>query len=317
MDSVDPERAAIGRLVMRARDPAHAEERHNLVRRIVQLVDSLCDFGPLALLLEDMQWADPLSVTTVGAILDALRDRPLGVFMTSRRLPVNPVVDHLLERARPEIKRVELDALPSEEIRSLVRSLTGGEPSPRLATLVADAGGNPGLVISLLDGLRGERTLTGTGETADTDATEPPLSMHPAVMARIARLSDRCQDLLTVAAVLGEPFAMTTLAAAAGRSVIDVLADLREAMAAGVLAEVEGILCFRHELVRAILYEETPASVRSILHLRIGNVRRMAGGDATSVGFHLMRGRSLAGKAREPSDATAMPADGRLPGWRP
>jgi DNA-binding CsgD family transcriptional regulator len=41
----------------------------------------------------------------------------------------------------------------------------------------------------------------------------------------------------------------------------------------------------------------------------------MAGGDATSVGFHLMRGRSLAGKAREPSDATAMPADGRLPGW--
>jgi DNA-binding CsgD family transcriptional regulator len=314
-DSVDPERAAIGRAVMRARDPAQVEQRHNLVRRIVQFVDSLCDTGPLALLLEDMQWADPLSAITLGATLEALRDRPLGVFMSSRRLPFNPTVDGLLERAGREVERVELDALPSESVNSLVYSLTGGHPGPRLATLVADAGGNPGLVIGLVDALRANRTLIVIGETAETDATEPPLSMHPVVMARVARLSERCQDLLTVAAVLGEPFAVARLAAAADRSVIDVLADLREAMTEGIIAEVDGILCFRHELVRTILYAETPASARSILHLRIGNSLSIAGRDATVVRFHVMRGRSLAGRASKAEPPVDTLANGTLPGW--
>jgi len=283
VDSLDPHRAALGRLVLRARDPARAEERHNLVRRIVELVDSLCCTGPLALLLEDMQWTDVMSATAVGAILEALSERPLGVFMTSRKLPFNPAAHDLLERAHPEVERVELDALPSDAVNALVRSLTGGQPSPRLARLVTGAGGNPGLVITLLDGLRDDGMLTVMGETSDTDTTEPPASMHTVVMARVSRLPDRCQDLLIVAAVLGEPLEVAMLAAAVGRSVIEVLADLRQAMAAGIIAEVDGILGFRHELVRVILYKQIPASTRSIFHRRVDIALRIAGAGATVV----------------------------------
>lgn len=286
--SVDAERASIGRLVLRARDPARAEERHNLVGRIVRLVASLCKAGPVALLLDDMQWADQMSAATVGAILGALPDRPIAVLMAQRWLPLNPAIDDVLERAHPPVELLELGPMPPGAIVALVRDLAGGEPGPGLTKLVAGAGGNPGMVINVLDGLRDAGALTVHAGKAETAATEPPSSLRPVVMARFARLSGRCQDLVTVAAVLGGPFDVATLAAVAGRPGIDVLADLREAMAGRIIGDTDGSLHFRHELVRTILYEETPAATRSTLHSRIREARRVAEADGALHGWETL-----------------------------
>ena len=286
--SVDAERAVIGRLVMRARDPARAEERHHLVGRIVRLVASLCRAGPVALVLDDVQWADQMSAATVGAILGALPDRPIVVFMAQRWLPLNPAIDDMLERAHPRVERLELGPLPSGAIVALVQDLTGGEPGPGLTKLVAGAGGNPGMIINLIDGLRDARALTVHGGVAETAATAPPSSLRPVVMARFARLSGRCQDLVTVAAVLGGPFDVATLAAVAGRSGIDVLADLREAMSGRIIGDTDGSLHFRHELVRTILYEATPAATRSTLQRLIREALRVARSDGALPGWETL-----------------------------
>jgi DNA-binding CsgD family transcriptional regulator len=270
--SGDATAAAIGRLVLRARYPGRPEERHDLIPRIVRLIDRLCRTQPVALVLEDMQWADPMSAVAVLRTLEELADRPLGVFMTQRALPMNPALDDLIERARPEFERIALDGLESQDVGSLVRSMTGGEPGPQLARLLAGAAGNPSMVITVIKGLREKHVLWLTGGVAETDATLPPRSMWPRVMARIARHSDTCQDLLTLAAVFGGRIAVATLATAADRSVFDVLTDLRGAIAGGILTEVDGVLCFRHELVRLILFEETPPSLRSELQRRIAEV---------------------------------------------
>jgi DNA-binding CsgD family transcriptional regulator len=286
--SVDAERAAIGRLVMRATDPARAEERHNLVGRIVRLVASLCGAGPVALVLDDMQWADQMSAATLGTIIGALRDRPIVVFMAQRWLPLNPAIEDMLERAHPLVELLELGPLPPGAIVALVRDLTGGEPGSVLTKLVAGAGGNPGMVINLIDGLRDAGALTVHGGKAETAATAPPSSLRPVVMARLARLSDRCQDLVTVAAVLGGPFDVATLSAVAGRSGIEVLADLREAIAGRIIGDTDGSLHFRHELVRTILYQETPAATRSALHRLIRAAVRAAEADVPLPGWETL-----------------------------
>jgi DNA-binding CsgD family transcriptional regulator/predicted ATPase len=267
----DPAAAAIGRLV-RTADPDHPEAGHELIPRIVRLIDRACRTQPVGLILEDMQWADPMSAAALLRALDELGDRPLGVFMTRRVLPFNPAIDHLIERARPEFRRIALDGLVPHDVASLARSMIGGEPGPQLTKLLDGTAGNPGLVISLVTGLQRRQALSATRGVVETDAILPPRSMWPQVMARLARRSDSCQSLLTVAAMFGEPFAIGPLATAADRSVFGVLTDLREAITAGILTEVEGVLWFRQELVRVILFEETPASVRSELQRRIAEV---------------------------------------------
>jgi DNA-binding CsgD family transcriptional regulator len=275
--SSDAGTAALGRLALRARDASRAEDRHNLIPRIVEHVDQLCSKRPVALVLEDMQWADPMSAVTVARALESLADRPLGVFMTVRALPLNPPLGDLVERARPEFERIELHGLEPKDVWSLARSLSGAEPGEQLARLLAGAGGNPSMIISLIQGLRRERVLRVVGGVAETDATLPPHSMWPRVMGQITRHTHSCQDLLTLAAVFGGRVAVATLASAADRSVFAVQADLRQAIAGGILTEVNGVLAFRHELVRVIIIEETPASVRSELHRRIAEVRSPAG----------------------------------------
>lgn len=269
--SGDSTAAAIGRLI-RASDRGRPVERHDIIPLIVRLVDSLCRTQPVALILEDMQWVDPMSAATVLRMLEELTDRPLGVFMTLRTLPMTPALDHLIERARPEFGRIMLNGLGSEDVGLLARSMTGGEPGPQLTRLLAGTAGNPSLVIALMSGLREKQAVWLKRGVVETVATLPPRSMWPAAMARISGQSDSCQALLTLAAVFSGRIAVGNLAAAAHRSVFEVLTDLREAIAGGILTEIDGVLWFRHDLLRVILFEETPASVRSELQRRIAEV---------------------------------------------
>jgi DNA-binding CsgD family transcriptional regulator len=306
--SADPERATLGRLIVRARDPQRAGLRYELVGRITQLIDRICDAGPLVLFLEDLQWADPLSVGTIATTLEGREDRALGIVMTTRPLPQNPAMEEIFSRPPVGLERLDLRGLPSDAVSSLAQTISGGKPGPRLGSLLARAGGHPGYVINLLNGLREMGALWVEGGVADTDATRLPRTIHSAVMARIGQLSDSCQDLLTIAAVLGEPFKVSCLAAAADRTVPDLLTDLRQAMVAGLLTDVGGALCFRQELVRVVLYEETPASTRSSLHFRIGNTLLASGGDARVVASHLLRAVELEDTVRvspEGNGATA------------
>jgi DNA-binding CsgD family transcriptional regulator len=129
--------------------------------------------------------------------------------------------------------------------------------------------------------------------------------MRPAALARGERLTPRCQDLLTVAAVFERPFGVATLAAIARSSVIDVLADLREGLAARLLIEVAGLLNFQHQLLREILYEATPATVRAELHRQIADALRAARGSPEVIGYHQLRAAELSrdgGAAYWPAD---------------
>ena len=291
--SDDGETAAIGSLLTGSRLRDREEERHDLMMQIADLIARRAALVPTALILEDMQWADRFSVLTLLQLARACGNRPLGIFLSRRLLPLRGPVNDLVDDGRDLFDRLDLDALDSEIVALMVHDLLGAAPGPRLLSLIDSGGGNPRLLMGLISGLQQERALRVAGDIVESDTATPPLMLRAPVMARIARLSERCQDILTVAAVFEQPFGVATLAAIATRSVIDVLADLREALAARILLEVAGVLSFRHELVRTILYEETPVSIRAELHRQIGEVLRASAGSPAIVGHHLLRAAEL------------------------
>ncbi|MDX1382978.1 MAG: hypothetical protein R3190_04990, partial [Thermoanaerobaculia bacterium] len=95
-----------------------------------------------------------------------------------------------------------------------------------------------------------------------------------AVGRRLNQLSQGCNDVLSVAAVLGREFDAGVVAAVAGLNRDEIGQALAEALAARLLTEAEGLEKFRfsHALVRETLYDELPTPRRVALHRRAGDV---------------------------------------------
>lgn len=305
-DSAQSDVAAVARLMARAlRRSGDAEQREDVVSRIVALVTHFTQTAPLALVLEDVQWADRFTVMTLARLSIECAELPLGLFLTRRVLPVSAPVTELLENPLTSFEHIDLDAFDPEVIALMAHDFLGAAPGPRLQQQIDACGGNPTLLLGLLNGWRRAGVLRVAGDAIDTDSVVPPQDMRPAVLARIERLTPRCQDLLTVAAVFERAFGVATLAAIARSSVIDVLADLREGLAARLLIEVAGLLNFQHQLVREILYEATPTTVRAELHRQIADALRAARGSPEFINHHQLRAAELSldgGVAYWPAD---------------
>jgi hypothetical protein len=95
--------------------------------------------------------------------------------------------------------------------------------------------------------------------------------VRDAIGRRLDGLASPVNELLRTAAVLGRAFDVTLLARVSGRASAELLDELGEALAAGVLVEdVErvGHYAFGHALVRQTLYRELSAPQRVRLHRR-------------------------------------------------
>ncbi len=57
------------------------------VERLLVLVDQLCTATPVLLVVDDLQWADPATVQTLGRLARSARNRPLLVVGMTRPIP--------------------------------------------------------------------------------------------------------------------------------------------------------------------------------------------------------------------------------------
>jgi DNA-binding CsgD family transcriptional regulator len=103
-----------------------------------------------------------------------------------------------------------------------------------------------------------------------------PEGVREVIGKRLNRLSPPCNQMLTIAAVVGREFALEELVRLIdGASEERVLEMLEEAVAARVIEEVPqamGRYQFTHALLQATLYDELTAVRRMRLHRRVGEV---------------------------------------------
>jgi predicted ATPase len=216
--------------------------------------------GPLVVVLEDLQWADPPSLQLLEFLARRLPAARALVVATWRDLdqPPDDPRAPLLAGLAATATVVPLPALSEGEVARLVAGILGRQPEPGLvADLRRRTGGNPFFVQQLARLLLAQADAGGGGLPAEAPAGIP-LGVREAIRRRLARLSPACVELVTAAAVAGPEVAAALLGRVTGRPPGAVRDLLEEAVRAHVLAAPDGPLRpwrFAHDLFRESLLE--------------------------------------------------------------
>ncbi|WP_067903527.1 helix-turn-helix transcriptional regulator [Nocardia vaccinii] len=226
---------------------------------ISELLSQWCADGPVAVLVDDIHWADAASLSVLRWLSVAVDTMPLLVVVAMRPYPLGPGLPRLLsEFDAVGARRMSLGPLADADVARLVEQSLGAPPGPHLNALIAGAAGNPLYLTDLLDG----RT-----------SAEPGAGLPDALSARIAHrldfLPESARHTLEVAAVLAPRIDPVKLAEILGISLIDVWNEIRTAVEARVLVHNGDELAFRHDLVRRVLAEGVSPSIRATLRRHV------------------------------------------------
>src|ERR1017187_4566338 len=307
---------------LRVREPSTSPRRNTIVRllrgeltadrgadvsaalaeQLLALVAEQCATGPTVLVVDDLQWADPASVTLWGRLARSVRQVPLLLVGMMRPVPQR---DDLLalRRAVDDAARLRLTGLTEAAVAELVAALAGGKPDDKLLRLADGAAGNPLYVTELVAALARSSSLTVTGAgAAELTSGSAPSSLSAAIADRLGFVSGSVREVLRAAALLGVDFAVPDLATVLGRSVADLVPAVDEARAVGVLAESRNGLGFRHPLIRAALYDEMPTPVRAAWHRDAGRALADAGAPTDRVARQLLWAVGGSGGTTDPMD---------------
>jgi predicted ATPase len=305
--SPDPRRRAIAALLATStgdRGPVTVTSDPGLqfqaVDAFVDLADSLALDRPLVVGVDDLQWADPSSLLTLGALGGRLAGAPVALVACLRPSPRAAELERALEALDAAgARRLALGGLDDRAVAELVAEVVAAEPGRRLLAEVGGAGGNPLFVTELVAALLEEGAIRVAGGCAEVAEMSLPPTLRLTILRRLSFLPDDTLAALRAASVLGSSFPLTELATTTGRSALELSTALAEAIRARVLEDDGGRLRFRHDLLRDAVHEDLPASVRVALHREAGQRLARSGAPALRVAEHLARGA-------EPGDADAV-----------
>jgi DNA-binding NarL/FixJ family response regulator len=284
-----------------------------VVEMILDLLEDLCAAGPVALLLDDAQWADRQSLLALHRIGLAAGHQPLVLGLTTRSVPHNEDLAQLLDSLESQgWGGLRLGPLPTADVAELVEQLLGARPDRGLVELVGGAAGNPLYVTELVAALRREGRISTAGGVAHydshPDALDPdlvhsdqdhpdrvhlPESLAEAILRRLDFLPRSARSVLQVAAALGAGLNVSELAVILDKSPVELYGVIEEAVRAGVLTDSGGELVFRHDLIRQALSESLPVTVRDGLRIQAAHALADSGAAVDRVVRYLSHDAAL------------------------
>jgi DNA-binding CsgD family transcriptional regulator len=282
--------------LLRGELPADRGDTTALAEQLLALVAEQCEARPTVLVIDDLQWADPASVSLWGRLARMTTDRPLLLMATMRPVPQREDLVKLRRVVGSEA-RIQLASLSDPAVAELVEHRAGGKPDTDLLCLADDAGGNPLYLTELVDALkRGDRlTITDSG-TAQLAGGSAPESLSAAIADRLDFVTGTVRETLRAAALLGVEFSVTDLATVLNQAVPDLIPVLEEGTTAGVLAECGGNLKFRHPLIQESLYNGMASALRAAWHRNAGRALAANGAPVSRVARQLLGASSAVGE---------------------
>ncbi|AFM19242.1 transcriptional regulator, luxR family [Mycolicibacterium chubuense NBB4] len=273
-----PQLERLSALVHRHLPGAESTDDAGTVRRV--LFDALTGFlrrlaahRPIALILEDLHWAQLPTLAMLEHVLATCADIRLLIVATFRTTAPDrsdELVSRVAEMHRFDgVRRLDLEGLDTEAITEFV-SRTQQLPPPTARTAAAllrdRTGGNPFFLTELCHhlGTRGGLAALSAHQTV-------PASIGDAITRRLTGLGAGVQAIIEQAAVLGETFDLPALIAGSDTDVAATLAAVDSAEAVGLIRAVQdsdGEFAFVHALTReAVVARMAPSRLR-IMHAR-------------------------------------------------
>ncbi len=264
-----------------------AEERLIPVLDTISLaISTIAQRRPLALLVDDLHWADDETMRVLRFVTRFAATSPIAVVLAFEPGGGTAAASFAsnVERLRAG-QRFPLSRLTSDETQEMMEAILGEPVGTSLARAIhQQSEGVPFNVQELLRSLRdsgGIHVIDGTWTLIPGGETKVPPSVRSLVERRAARLPEATRDALAVAGVLGRQFELKSLATLLVRlapdrqpiSTAHVASLLAPAVDDGIILELPASAThdyrFTHNQLRAVLADALPRTHRPEVHAAI------------------------------------------------
>jgi class 3 adenylate cyclase/tetratricopeptide (TPR) repeat protein len=304
-DERDPAVERATELLRPGGDPVAPDEAFWAVRKVLE---ALARRRPLVLVVDDLQWADPIFMDLLEHVAEWSRDAPLLLLVTARPelLQARPTWGAHRPNAMSVLLEPLLEADSAELLRSLVGTASLGEPAA--ARILDVAEGNPLFVVEVVAMLADDGALDAVdgGSAAELEAVAVPPTIHALLSERLDRLTPSERGAIEAASIEGKEFGRERVEALVGAAIDEQLS----ALVRKDLIEPFGdqTFRFRHQLIRDAAYDGMSKELRAQLHERFADwleARPMTFPIVDElVGYHLERAVRLRRELGEASGST-------------
>jgi DNA-binding CsgD family transcriptional regulator len=279
---------------------AAPEQRYWRLQDLQFLLERAAMDIPLLILLDDVQWADSGTAAALRALPHGLASLPIGWVIAMRPDQGSGQLRRAVEYLADEgAQRLMLEPLSKAAVAQVTSDVMQAAPDERLVQLTAEAGGNPFLLVELLEGLRLEELVRVDSGRATLTADRLPDRVSASMRERLARMSDSARQVATVAGSLGRSFSLSELATMLGLPPASVLTSVEELIEAGIVRERADDLGFQHDLIREAVRSACAPSARRALDRQAADVMLARGALPVEVAIQLAA-------SAEPGDEVAI-----------
>ena len=267
---------------LRLADPGFA-----LLHGLYWVLVGLTDLGPVALVVDDVQWADRLSLRFLAFALRRSDGLPLLVALARRDPADGEQPDELATLLSAPASLIRPRPLSGAAIGVLLAGAVGrGLTEDVVAEAERLTEGNPLYVRELADALSGAGVAAFEDPLATLQAAAPA-AVGRRVLGTLSRLDPATRALAQAAAILGDE---VPLRHAALMGEVD---EQRSSTAADLLARARILVAgeplrFRHPLVREAVLGSIGPRARARAHARAGRLLIAEGEPAEHVALHFV-----------------------------
>jgi predicted ATPase len=277
--------------------------------------------SPLLIIVEDLHWADAVSLEALRFLMDRLERTRLMLLFTHRpMLELDQFGSSRISHAT--LRLPPLGDADGQKLLAAYFSHGWREPPGRLFSRILDrAGGNPLFLEEIIRGLIEAGTLQRDGAqwrmTSDEAAADIPASIQALLLARLDRLPHQVRRLAQEAAVIGPRFDAAALGAAATEPA-RVEAGLELLCDAEIVEEIAGsnsislrTYRFTQTMLQDVIYQNLLLQRRIELHGRIGGaLERLYGHEPERLEDLILLGHHFSLSASKPKGARYLRAAG-------
>jgi DNA-binding CsgD family transcriptional regulator len=267
---------------------AGPEQRYWWLQDLQSLLERAAMDRPLLIFLDDVQWVDSGTVAALRTLPSSLASLPIGWVLAMRADQgsgqLRSTVEYLVDEGA---ERLVLEPLSHAAVAQMARDVLQAEPDETLLQIAGEAGGNPFLLVELLEGLREEKLVRVDSGQATLIDYRLPDRVSTSMRERLARMPQAPRQVATVAGSLGRTFSISELAEMLALPAASLLGSVEQLIDAGIVQERGDQLSFRHDLVREAVRGASAPSTRRALDRQAADVMLARGALPVEVAIQL------------------------------
>jgi DNA-binding CsgD family transcriptional regulator/tetratricopeptide (TPR) repeat protein len=253
------------------------QARFRLFDSITNFLKNSAQSQPLVLVLDDLHWADRSSLMLLQFLASEMGSSRLlvvGLYRDTELSRQHPLSETLSQLTRePVFRRMQLRGLSREDTGSFIEVMASIQPTPMLTeTFYTHTDGNPFFMTEMIRLLKEQGQVISEAVSAHQEIRIPE-GVREVIGQRLNRLSQRCNQTLTTASVIGREFSLDQLEPLIEDLSEDRLLEvLEEALSARVIEELPKALAryqFTHALIQETLAGELTMTRKVRLHAQI------------------------------------------------